>query len=287
MNWTREPGGSPARSTLSAQRSSQADAAVNLFDTSWNYGVGLNLHYPVIERYSFTVSLNYGLLDYTDTGGQPLVNLSTYAANIGLFYVLSDERDLFANYRYRYQQSSDNTSTTDNGFSLGVNGRILWRINGSLSVGYDLRTAEGVSNAGLVDSGNFSGIWVTGSATVNLFRKLGLTGSISRDFSTTATNATTDTTSGTLDANYALNAKYSFVTGGGGGINQFLGPFGYLPGTVTDRQDYYFIWHAGANYIWNRHLTVGLSYSYFQNWSNLALANYTRNTLTLSLSSRW
>lgn len=273
--------------TLSAVRSSQADAAVNLYDVSWNYGLGLNLHYPVIERYSFTVSLNYGLLDYTDTGGVPLVNLSTYAASIGLFYVLSEERDLFADYRYRYQQSSDSTSTTDNGVSLGVNGRIIWRINGSLSAGYDLRSAQGVSNTGVVDSGNYSGLWVTGSANINVARKLKLTAAISRDYSTTATNATTDTTSGTLDASYALTARYSFNTGVGGGINQFLGPFGYLTGTTIDRRDYYFAWHTGVNYTLNDHLSLGLAYLYFQNWSNLALASFSRDTVTLSLTTRW
>ena len=131
--------------TLSAQRASQADVAVNLYDTSWNYSLGLNLHYPVIERYSFALSLNYGLIDYTDTGGQPLVNLSTYSASLSLFYILSEQRDLFATYRYRLEDSSATTSTTDEAISLGVNGKILWEINGSLSVGYELRTPRGTS----------------------------------------------------------------------------------------------------------------------------------------------
>jgi hypothetical protein len=268
--------------TLGAQRSSQADVAVNLYDTSWNYNVGLNLHYPVIERYSFSLSLNY-----TDTGGQPLVNLSTYSASLSLFYILTEQRDLFATYRYRLEDSSATTSTTDEALSLGVNGKIIWEINGSLSVGYELRTPKGFSDTGTDADSAFGDFWVTGTANWAANRKLSFTGSLSRDFSTTATGATTETTSGTLDGTWSQNSKLSFNSGVGGGINQFYGPFGLLPNSSRERRDYYFTWHVGGSYTFNSHLNASLTYSYFQNWSNLSFASFDRNSLTLTLSSRW
>jgi hypothetical protein len=273
--------------TLSAQRTSQADVAVNLYDTSWNYSVGLNLHYPVIERYSFALSLNYGLLDYTDKGGQPLVNLATYSASLSLFYILSEQRDLFATYRYRLEESSATTSTADQGLSLGVNGKIIWEINGSLSVGYELRTPRGFAQAGTDADSEFGDFWVTGTANWAANRKLAFSGSLSRDFSTTATGATTVTTSGTLDATWSQNARLSFNAGVGGGINQFYGPFGLLPNSTRERRDYYFTWHTGVNYTFNSHLSASLTYTYFQNWSNLAFAAFDRNSVTLTLSSHW
>ena len=125
---------------------------------------------------------------------------------------------------------------------------------------------------------------MTGSTNWAYNRKLSFTGSLSRDFSTTATGATTETTSGTLDATWAQNARLSFSAGVGGGINQFYGPYGLLPGTDKERTDYYFTWHVGANYTFNSHLSAGLIYSYFQNWSNLPFAAFDRNSYTLTLS---
>ncbi len=273
--------------TLSAQRSSQADAAVNLHTTSWSYNFGLNLHYPVIERYSLTATLSYGLLDYTETGGQPLVNLGTISATLGIFYILSEERDVFANYRFRSGSSSDGTTSTDNGISLGVNGRLIWEIHGSLSVGYDLHGDQGISDGGVNNNSTNRNYWVTGSSNWNFNRKLSFTGSVSRDFSTTATNATTETTTGTLDANYAYNARLTANAGIGGGLNQFLGPFGLIPGTNKQRTDYYFTYHFGTTYTFNSHLSIGLSYLFFENWSNLDFASFQRRSYTLTITSHW
>ena len=114
MEFDKRTGRTTGVLTLSAQRSSQADAAANARDESWNYSTGLNLRYPVIERYAFTASLGYGLLDYVNKGDLPLVNLSTYTATTGLFYVLTDDRDLFADYRYRYEQTSASEGSVDN-----------------------------------------------------------------------------------------------------------------------------------------------------------------------------
>jgi hypothetical protein len=273
--------------TLSATRSSQADAAANVHDVSWNYLAGLNLHYPVIDRYSFTGQLDYGQLDYTETSGQPLINLATYTADVGLFYVLSDTRDISVSYRYRAEDSTDHTSTTDNALLFGVYSRIIWEIHGSVVVGFQRR--DGPADAGVqaANNGVYNDFTATATATYNPTKKNVLTGTLSRDFSTTSTNATTQSTNGTLDLTHAFDAKKSANVGIGGGENEFLGPFGFLPGTTEERRDYYFTWNAGANYIWNQHLKVAFAYTYLHNWSNLAFATFTSGTWTITLASRW
>jgi hypothetical protein len=273
--------------TFSATRSSQADAAAGVHDVSWDYTTGLNLHYPVIERYSLTGSVSYGQLDYTQTSGQALVNLDTYTADVGLFYVLSDARDLSISYRYRDEASTDNTSTVDNALLFGVYDQLFGQIHGSLVVGLQRRAGPSEETAGVTSSGDYDDITATATAIWNLTRQNVLTGTLSRDFTTTSTNATTDTTEATLDLTRAFNAKLSANVGVGGGENQFLGPFGFLPDTTIERRDYYFTWNAGVNYIWSDHLKVSLAYTYLRNWSNLAFATFDRGTYTVTLASRW
>src|SRR6185312_13991548 len=100
-------------------------------------------------------------------------------------------------------------------------------------------------------------------------------------------DATTDTSALAVDVTYAANARLSGTTAVGLGMSDFLGPLGLVPGTDTQRRDYYFTWNAGISYNLNQHLHTSLTYTYFRNWSNLALATFDRNSLTLSLSTRW
>lgn len=272
---------------FSAIRSSEADAVVNLYTTSWDYDTTLNVRYPIISRYYFTGSFTYDYLDYTNTSGQPLVNLATYESSLSLFYILSDERDLFVTYRYRFEQDSNDTSTTDDALSLGVHGRVIWDINGSLSAGYQARNPQGVPPDGTAQQSQYADLTANGSLSWNATRKLALTGSVSRDYSTTPIAATTDTTAATLAATYTVREALSVGIGLGGGENRFLGPGGLITGTDEERLDYYFTWNASVSYKFNERLNAKLAYVYFEDWSNYAFAAFRRNTLSLSLSSRW
>ena len=297
LEFDKSSGRTTGTLNLNAVRSSQTDAAVNLYTTSWNYTASLNVHYPVIDRYSLAGSFTYGLLDYTETSGQPLDNLASYSSSLSLFYILSEERDLFAAYNYSYGASSANTSTVDDGLSLGVHGKIIWEINGSLSVGYMVRsphgvpdnvtTPQGVPDAGTTPQGSYSDLTASASANWNVNRKLALSGSLSKAFSTTATNATTDTLASLLTATYAVNARLSPGAGIGGGETRFFGPAGLLSGTDQERRDYYFTWNASVSYTFIQRLNASLSYAYFKNWSSLGFATFVRNSLTLSLSTHW
>ncbi len=59
LEFTKQSGRTTGSLTLSATRSSRADAAVNIRTTSWNYSAGLNLAYPIIERFKATATLGY------------------------------------------------------------------------------------------------------------------------------------------------------------------------------------------------------------------------------------
>jgi len=268
--------------TLIVQKQNRSDVDVNTIDASWNYTAGLTARYPVIDRYSFVGGVNYSYTDYSDQ--KLFSNLSQVAANLDLYYILSDERDLFAGYRYRYSESSNVSSDVDHDVYAGISGRIIPGINGSLSVGYQIRLPyEHDMTAGGTE-GDYS---VAGSATYNFDKKTTLTGTLSKDFGVTATAVSIDTETATLNATYAYNAKYSVFATVGGGETRFLGVNGEVTTGGPQRLDYNLTWSVGLAYTLNEHFKATLTYTYVRNWSNLNIADFPGNTLSLNLSSRW
>ncbi|CAM2861419.1 outer membrane beta-barrel protein [Rariglobus hedericola] len=259
--------------TLGASRQSQADANVGLRTDSWNYDAGLNWKYPVIERYSLAGSFGYSLLDYIDNSAN-LVDLTSYTASTDLFYTYTSQRDLFAGYRIRFGETSTQNTITDHAFTVGVSGKILSKLNGTVRAGYQIRQESASGDT-------FGSYTASASTTWSVNKRLSLTGTLSKDFSTTATESTMDTTRFNLDAQYAFNHRWSVFTGVGAGYSEFLN------GVDGGREDYYITWSAGVNYTLNDHFKASLTYSYFQNWSNRSLSTFDRNSLTLFLSSRW
>jgi len=107
--FSKQTGRTTGAISLTAARQSRADAAVNTRNTSWNYNAGLNVKYPVIERYTFAAGVGYGMIKYIDNPA--FVDLKTYSANQPLLYIeqragsfrrlsFSLQRDLAANFRH-------------------------------------------------------------------------------------------------------------------------------------------------------------------------------------------
>lgn len=280
LEFTKQTGRTTGALTLSAQRQSRADPTVNIRNTSWNYGAGLNVHYPIIERYSLSGGVGYNLTKYLDNPA--FVDLASYSANISLFYILSETRDVFAGYRYRYSQTPKGTFDTDNSVNIGLSGRIIPRLNGSVSVGYQVRTpSDDPQNK------SYKSVTAAAAVTYSISKKLSLTGRVAKDFSATASDTSIDALTASLDLQYAYSAKLSFSTNVGYGRNRFLGPGGYLFGTFIGREDTTFDWGARVSYTYNQHLSLYLSYSYMKNWSNADFADFERGSWSAGASSRW
>jgi hypothetical protein len=272
---TKDSGRTTGSVTAGVKRESRADSAINIRTTSWNYDAGLNLKYPVIERYSLTGQLAWGRRDFQDN--LALVDLNTWSVSSDLFYVYNSQRDLFGGYRYRVTDTSVDTQDTDHAFTVGTSGKIISTINGSARVGYQLRESNRTDGT----RETFDGLTSVVSATWSGFKKLNVTGHVSSDFNTLATDVSVSTVAAGLDAQYALTARLSLFAGTGVGRTRFLGRFG------GGRRDTYFYWNAGAAYTLSDHFKATLSYTHFKNWSTLAFSDYTRDTISLNLSSRW
>ncbi len=272
LEFVKDSGRTTGSLTLGASRQSQADPTVNQRTDSWNYNAGLNWKYPVIERYSLAGSLAYGMVDYVDNSAG-LTDLSTYMASTDLFYAYTSQRDLLGGYRIRVSDTSTGGQSIDHAITAGVSGKILAKLNGTIRAGYQIRQES--------SGQSYESTTASASTTWSATKKLAVTGTLKKDFSTTATNSTVDALSFNLDAQYAMTHRWSLYSGLGVGRNEFLS------GSDTSRMDYYFTWSAGVNYSLNDHFKASLTYSYFQNWSNRSNSSFDRNSITLNLTSRW
>lgn len=273
VEFTKSEGRTTGSLTLSTARSSRADPETNIRLTSASYNAGLFLKYPVIERYSLSGQFTYGKTRQVDNDA--LADLDTYSAGIDLFYVYTSERDLVAGYRFRSTDTSLGTQAYDHSWSAGVSGKLLPKLNGSFRAGYQMRTTPGVAGA------STHGLFLSGSTSWNFDAKTSLTGSLTKDFSTTATAVNIDTLATSLDLQHTFDVRFSGGLNTGYGHTRFLGELG------GGRRDDYFTWGANLNYSMRDYLKLAATYTYFRNWSTLSFSDFIRQSITFTASTRF
>lgn len=257
--------------TVNAFRSSKADSAVNLRTQTWNFPIGLNIKYPINDRFFLTSQSSYLKRSYVDAA--QLLDYTDYAQSLDLFYVFTSKLDLFGSYRIRVG-NTDLGTTTDHDIGLGFDGSILAKLRGRVRAGYQLRQIDATNE----DYGQIS---LAASLFWNTSRKLTFTGTLARDFTTTATGGSVDTFSAMLRASYVFTRRFSVDSGVGYGRNKFLG------GTQAARQDEFFSADIGATYVLNEHFKFSASYNYLKNWSTVDLSDFERNGYSLDVSTRF
>jgi hypothetical protein len=277
--FTKQTGRTTGSLIFSVQRENRADVDVNTRDVSWNYDAALNFVYPVIERYSISGSFDYSYAAYQNR--QLFTDLTTYTGNLYLYYILDEQRDFFLDYRDRYSDLSNGSHDVDDALSAGLNGRVYGPFNGSLQGGYQIRKGTGS------DGGTFSDFTASGSVTWNMNRRMTLSGDLSRDFSTTATAQSIDSTSLGLIFKDSFTAKTSATLEGSAGQARFLGAEGLVAPGGARRVDNFVSLNASYFYTINEHLKVSINYVYFRNWSTLAYAEFPRQQVNLTLTSHW
>lgn len=257
--------------TINAFRSSRADSAVNLRTQSWNFPVGLNIKYPVNDKFYLTSNSSYLKRSYADT--VQLLNYTDYTQALDLFYVFTSKLDLFGSYRIRVGQT-DLATTTDHNFSLGVDGALFAKVKGTIRAGYQIREID--------TSGERYGQFNISASTVwNVTRKLTVTGTVARDFTTTATGVSVDTFSAMLRSAFIFTRRFSVDAGVGYGRNKFLS------GSQVGRRDDFLTADIGAAFAFNEHLRVSASYNYLKNWSTESVSDFVRTGYSLDVATRF
>lgn len=291
LELTKRTGRTTGSLTLAAARQSRADAAINVRSTSWNYNAGLAYRYRLVGIYTLSGHFGYSFVSYTDDSVFP--DLATYTASADIVRVFSNERDVTLGYRYRKGETSIDTTTDDHAVTLGMTGKLIRGINGSLRVGYQARIPHG-SIVGGADNSTYHSWTAAGSATYALNKRTNFTGTLSKDFSTTATDTSVDTTTASLSADFAFSSRLTFSASVTAGDSKFLGEAGRVviaPGTPPvlgpNRHDNYLTAGATISYSLNQHLKAQLGYNWFKNWSTFSYADFVRSTYDLSVTSGW
>lgn len=279
--FTKQTGRTTGSLTMSAQREDRTDLTINTRDTSWNYDTGLDIQYPVIERYSLTGTLDYAKTDYTDR--QLFTDETVYTGNLYLYYILNEQRDLFINARDRYTDLSNGERAIDHALSGGVSGRVYGPFNGSVQFGYQERTERGGPDNGAT----YQELTASGSTTWNVNRRITLTGDLSRDYSTTALAQSIESTRGGLTLQDSFTSKSSGTLSGAIGENRFLGVEGEIPPSDKHRLDSFVSLTANYFYTINQHLKLSVNYTYYRSFSNLDYAEFTRNQVFFTATSHW
>ncbi len=260
---------------VSVQRESVSDSAANIRTTSWNYGSTLSIRYPVNDRYYFTSTTDFSLRDYLDN--RALFNLTSYAEAIDAYYVYTSKLDFLGGYRIRRGLAEGGSHTLDQSLTTGATGSLLPKLNGSLRLGYQWRDESGP------DGGRYHALTTSLSLAWPVNKRVTFSGAASKDFATTATDISVDTTAFSLSATLkpVLKVKLVLDTSAEYATSSFLGVKG------AGRKDEAWTLTASASVPLSSKISTSLAYVYTDNRSNFAFSEFTRSTVTFNLSVRY
>lgn len=272
---TKDQGRLTGSADLSVRRESRSDAAANVRATSWNYGSTLTVRYPINERYYFTSATGYNLQDYVDNPA--LFNLSSYSEAVDVYYAYTSKLDFLGGYRIRRGDAQGGTHTLDHAFSLGASGGILPKLNGSVRFGYQWRDESGAQG------GRYGALTTSVALAWPVNKRVLLSAAASKDFTTTATDVSVDTSAFSLSANLkpALKVKLVLDAGVEYSTSDFLGLAG------DGRRDHAWTFNAGVVAPLFSQVSAALAYTYTDNRSNIAFSQFTRYTVTCNLTVRF
>jgi len=149
------------------------------------FNIGLNARYNHSAKLAFGTGTSYEVREYqSGTVNNDYQDLESLPISSDVIYIYSPKLDFFLNHTYQKTETSNSTlslgNTISHSFSLGTNGEISPKLNGSASVGYSNLSYQ---NNLMNDRSSF----VT-SANVNLKHNSKTTSNVnlSRSFSPTA-----------------------------------------------------------------------------------------------------
>jgi len=275
--------------SLKAQRESRSDDAANVRANSWNYTAGLNLRYPVNDRYHLASESDVSIRDYvgnptadaspgSPAAGTRLYDLSSYAEAIDLYYAYSSKLDLLGGYRIRYGEASGGSHTWDEAFTVGGTGAILPKLSGTIRGGYQTRDVSGPDGGHYDDvTGSFMLAWP-------LSRQITFNFQTAKDFMTAATDVSVDATSVDLSATIKPNFRVKIALTGEAGYtsSRYLGPRGAVDGVSREDRTWSFLVKLSVPI--KDHFAAEFACGYLSNDSNLDLSKYRRRTASLDLS---
>lgn len=260
---------------LTAARESQPDPDVGERTRSWNYTAGLDLRYPVNDRYYVTNSLKFVSRSYL--AGNKYADLRHYTDSVAVNYVYSSKLDLNLAYSLGISDTSRDTRAYDHAVTVGASGSILPKLSGTIRVGGQRRNSEST----LVGQETFDSFTSGTSLKWLVSRKLSFGFNLDVDNAMTATDLSVNRATSGLQASFSLTNKITASAGASYTVSDYLG-------TAADgRQDETLQFNASLGAALNTRLRTSLGYDYSVNYSTLSAADYERHSLNLSLTAKY
>lgn len=260
---------------LQTRRDSQPDPDAGQRTRAWNHALGLDIRYPVNDRYFFTNGFNVSSRLYTNSA--VFSDLTSFSDSVALNYALSSKLDLNSAYTFGYSQTSRNTNAFDHSVTFGASGGILPKLSGSINLGLVHRANE--TSTGIDET--FTG-FSSGTSLKWLFsRRLSFNADLNSDISTTSTDISVLRTSGGFHTTASVTSKYILNSGVVYTVTRFLGVAG------AGRMDDMLQFSASLGRALTTHMNTSVSYVYMLNRSNSSGADFERHTLSLMLSATY
>jgi hypothetical protein len=256
--------------TTSARHESQPDPDVGERTKAWAYNSVLDVRYPISDRFYLSNNLGYSGRFYTNN--KSFSDLDSYSESISANYVYTSKLDLNTGYSIRISQTSKDTTAYDQSLTVGASGGILPKLTGLINVGIQRRDSD--STLGHHEA--FTSFTSATSLKWLFSRKISFSGDLVEDFSTSATDISTNRLSAGLHGTASLTSKFIGNAGATYSITHFLGVAG------EGRRDDLLQFDASLGLALTTHIRLSLSFLYMINWSTLSSADFERESVTLT-----
>lgn len=234
------------------------------------YAAGIDGEYAVTSKSKVGLAGRYNRTQYKTTG---YANQTNYTVPANYYFAITEKVDLSAGIRYRKNDvASPNADSEDFYFNVGARGEFTPKLSGKFSVGYNLRDPEA---SGADDE---KSIGVNAGLAYAYSPKTTITLDLSNDFETGSTATGYEVASATIGASTSLSAAWTVR--GTLGYSQY----DYLSGT---REDDYVVGGLGVTYIYSEHISFDAGYSFNDNSSDVASAEFTANVVRLAANFRY
>ena len=269
--------------SLAAARESRADALVNTRSTYWSFPAGFGVRYPVGGALALGSAVNHSARRYVDDVA--FANLHTWSVSLDAIRIIDGTREIQVRYRHRRSETSRGTVSLDRAVSSGMSGRLVRGLQGDVHAGVQTRHATGRGE----HDGAFASWFAGGSATYEISRRLRLTGSLAKDFTTTATDAMVDAADLAVTADYKATAGVSLTSSIRGGASRHLGRATIASGAGAEqgRRDRFSGVDLTLSWAIAEHWRAAVTSGRFRNISTLGSADFSRSTWSGRISFRW
>jgi hypothetical protein len=227
----------------------------------------ISSEYALTEKTKVGVGYNY---DQTSYRSAALADNQSYSIPVNYYYGISPKVDLSAGFVYRQTNVAGTLQDTkDLNYNLGARGEFTAKLSGHFDVGYTMRNKTALSDDSMMS--------LNSGLSYEYSPKTQFTLDLRKDFDTSALGASQETASITLGAKTKLNEalalssslQYERINFDGG------------------RDDDFYAVNLGLDYTVNKHVSLFATYSYQNNSSSVAFAEFQANVISVSVNFRY